>query len=70
MDDNDRPYLPHGEVVQTVGAVEDHTLHGQSLGQILGGLGFPGAGWTLGSAAQTQVKSPDLRNNADLARAY
>ena len=32
--------LAHGEVVQAVRAVEDHTLHGNGLGQVLGRLGL------------------------------
>ena len=29
------PHLPHGQVVQTIRAVEDHTLYCQCLGQVL-----------------------------------
>ena len=35
--------LAHGDVVQAVGAVEDHALHGHRLGEVLGGLRLPGA---------------------------
>ena len=33
----------HGYVVQAITAVEDDTLLGQRLGQVLGGLSLPGA---------------------------
>ena len=44
--------LAHGNVVQPVRAVEDHALHGERLGQVLGGLGLARAGGACGRATQ------------------
>jgi len=42
-------------VIEAVGAVEDDTLLGQGLGQILGGLCLAGAGGTGWGATQVQL---------------
>ncbi|CAB1336130.1 unnamed protein product [Coregonus sp. 'balchen'] len=41
-------------VIQAVRAVEDHTLHGQGFGQVLGGLSLPRPCRTLGGSPKTQ----------------
>lgn len=43
-------------VIQSIGAVENHTLLGHSLGQVLGCLRFSSASWTLRGPAQMQVE--------------
>ena len=53
-------YLPHGDVVETVGTVEDHTEDSDSFGQILGGLCLACPGWPFWRAVQVQVERSDL----------
>mmetsp|Transcript_13243 Transcript_13243/g.37392 ORF Transcript_13243/g.37392 Transcript_13243/m.37392 type:complete len:381 (+) Transcript_13243:7435-8577(+) len=47
--------LPHREVVQAVGAVEDDALDGHRLGQVLGGLRLAGAGGAGRGAPEVKV---------------
>lgn len=54
-------YLPHSKVVQPIRAVEDHTLHGQGFGQILGGLSLSCPCWALRGSAKAQVEGSYLR---------
>lgn len=54
-------YLAHGQVIQTIRTVEDHTLDSQSFGQILGGLSLSCSCWTFRCTTQVQVKSTDLK---------
>ena len=51
------PYLPHSYVVETIRAVEDHTLYSDSFGQILGGLSLPCSCRPLRGSIQVQMKS-------------
>ncbi len=56
--------LAHGNVVKAVTAVEDHTLLGQSFGQVLGGFSLACASWTSRGAPQVQVHG---RHEGDVA---
>jgi len=47
----------HGLEVELVGAIEDHALNGERLGQVLGSFGFAGAGGSLGSPAVDHLVS-------------
>ena len=58
--------LSHREVIQTVGAVEDDALHGDRLGEILGGLRLSRARGTLRSAANVQVHRTHQRAIASI----
>ena len=48
----------HGQVVQAVTAIEDDTLHGHGLGEILGSLSLAGAGRAFWGAPKVQVQRP------------
>lgn len=48
------PYL----VVQTIGAVKDHTLDGESFCKVFGSLSFPRASRTSWCASQVELQSP------------
>lgn len=45
-------------VVKAIRAVEDHTLDGQGLCQVLGGLCFTCPCWSSWSTSQVQLESP------------
>ena len=47
--------LAHGLVVKAVAAVEDDTLDGQGLGEVLGGLCLAGTSWAGRGAPQVHV---------------
>ena len=51
-----RPHLAHSNVVQAVRAIEHHTLHSQSLGQVLGGLCLACASRSLRGPIQVEVE--------------
>ena len=48
--------LSQSDVVQSVGAVKDHTLLGHSFGQVFSCLGFSCASWALWGASQMEVE--------------
>lgn len=48
--------LSQSNVVQSIRAVEDHTLLGHSFGQVFGCLCFPCASWALGGSSQMEVE--------------
>ncbi|KAH3750212.1 hypothetical protein DPMN_184731 [Dreissena polymorpha] len=48
--------FPEGDVIQTVGAVEDDALLGNGLGEILGGLSLTGSCRALRGATQMQLQ--------------
>ncbi len=50
--------LAHSLVVKTITAVEDDTLDGECLGQILGGLCFASTGRASRCATQVHVNCP------------
>ena len=52
------PHLSHGDVVKTIRAVKDHTLHSQRLGEVFGGLSLARACRTFGSSVEVEVESP------------
>lgn len=52
-------YLAHGDVVETVGTVEDDTLDGESFGEILGGLCLASSSRTFRRAIQVEVVGAD-----------
>ena len=49
-------YLAHGYVVEPVGAIEDHTLYSQCLGEILGRLSLARPCRTLWGAIEVEMK--------------
>ena len=49
-------HLPHSEVVQSIGAVEDHTLDGQCLGQVLHSLCLSCPCGSLGRSVEVEVE--------------
>lgn len=51
--------LAHGLVIQAITAVEDHTLDGQGLGQILGGLCLACTGRAGWGSSQVHVNGPN-----------
>ena len=54
--------LPHGLVVEAVGAVEDDALLGQRLRQILGRLSLSGTRGSFGRSAQVQLQRSHQRS--------
>ena len=58
--------LAHGHEVELIAAVEDHALDGHGLGQVLGGLGFAGAGGTGRRAAELEMESARERQIASV----
>ena len=57
--------LSEGDVIQTVGAVEDHALLGDGLGQILGGLGLASSGRTLRGTSKMKMEGAKQRSKGE-----
>lgn len=54
-------HLAHGDVVQTIGTVEDHALHSDRLRQVLRGLRLASPGRSLRRTVQVQMVSANQR---------
>ena len=50
--------LAHGQIVQSIGAVEHHALRGQGLGQIFDSLSLSCSSRALWSSPQVEMEGP------------
>lgn len=61
-------YLAHGNVVETIGAVEDDTLYSEGFGQILRCFRLACTSWTFGGSVEIEVKCTHQRTIATIGQ--